>query len=260
MCGITHAGPGMVTTETISVQPIGKGRLTDESDTLPFICGFADAVRAELLRDAGVTVIQKGERILAAGDRPDKLCIILSGMVELRGTIYDPDCGVLLLTRGDLIFPMAVLHDEPCLTSATALSRCRLLMLTRSALLRQADAHAEVALALARVMGAQWRMAVRQIIDLKCRSAAERLTAFLLRFVDYSDAESVELPFPKSALAARLGISRETLSRAIQVVADNGVVLRGSRIIVRDRSKAEDFCGPEPYVRRGEHALDVHAF
>jgi len=42
------------------------------------------------------------------------------------------------------------------------------------------------------------------------------------------------------------------------VVADNGIVLRGSRIIVRDRREAQNFCGPEPYPRRSERALDVH--
>jgi CRP-like cAMP-binding protein len=103
-------------------------------------------------------------------------------------------------------------------------------------------------------------MAVRHIIDLKSRSAPERLAAFLLRFVDHSEAAIVELPFAKGTLAYRLGVSRETLSRIIQVVADNGIVVRGNQIVVRDRAKAEKFCGPEPYPNRSERRLDVYAF
>jgi CRP/FNR family transcriptional regulator, transcriptional activator FtrB len=202
----------------------------------------------------------KGERMLEAGQIPRHLGIIVSGRVELCGTVNDPDCGVLLLTRGDLLLPMATVYQEPCLTAATALTDGRMIMLDRSAVAAQAAANSNVALALARVLGAQWRMAVRHIIDLKSRTAAERLTAILLRFVDYAGGGTAKLPFTKKTLAARLGVSRETLSRLIQVVAENGIVLRGSVIIVRDREKAERFTGPEPYPNRSERRLDVYAF
>jgi CRP-like cAMP-binding protein len=244
----------------MTVHSIAEGRRTPELEAAPFVREFAPAIRSALLEDARTQTFQKGERIHRAGEIPDRLCVVLSGMVELCGTMRDPGCGVLMLAHGDLIFPMAVLHREPCLTSVTALTRSRLLMLSGKVVERQAVSQPEVGAALARVMGAQWRMAVRHIIDLKSRSAAERLTAFLLKFVDYSEDEIVELPFTKTTLAARVGVSRETLSRIIQVVAANGIVLRGSQIVVRDRRKAEKFCGPEPYVRRSERALDVYAF
>lgn len=227
---------------------------------VPFVRDLDAKIRSAILVGATTASFDRGDRILAAGKIPDRLCIILSGMVELCGTVRDAECGVLLLNRGDLIFPMALLHEEPCLTSATALTRSKVLMLHRRAVREQAQSNPALALALTRVIGAQFRMAVRHIIDLKSRSAAERLAAFLLRFVDRSDEQNVDLPFTKATLASRLGVSRETLSRTIQVVADNGIVLRGTRIIVRDRTKAEDFCGPEPYPYRSEHRLDVHAF
>lgn len=244
----------------MNVHSIEDCRETVDPAAVPFVREFDTAVRDGLLKGAQTRIFQKGQRILEAGEIPDRLGIVLSGMAELCGTAQSPNCGVLLLTLGDLLVPMATLYDEPCLTSATALSRSRLIMLDRVAVIQEATSHADVAMALARVIGAQWRMAVRHIIDLKCRSAAERLAAILLRFVDYAEDEAAELPFTKSTLAARLGVSRETLSRIIQVVADNGIVLRGSEIIVRDRLVAEAFCGPEPYLNRSERRLDVHAF
>lgn len=244
----------------MTVYPIEKEQNRLDPATAPFVGEFDQCAREALLKDARVRVFQKGERIVEAGQLPDRLCIVLSGMVELCGTVQNPDCGVLLLTAGDLIFPMAVIYQEPCLTSATALAQTRLLMLSRPAVVHQAASNTDVAMALARIMGAQWRMALRHIIDLRSRSAAKRLAAFLLKFFDYSEESPVELPFTKATLAARLGISRETLSRVIQVVAANGLVLRGSQILVLDRSKAEEFRGPEPYANRGERALKVHAF
>jgi CRP-like cAMP-binding protein len=238
---------------------IGRRPAHPDADSIPFVSEFSADVRAALLTNSVPKTLRRGERLNSAGDRPESLAIILSGMVELGGTETDADCGVLLLTSGDLVTPMAVLYGEPCLTSATALVRTRLLLVPRGTVVQQARQQPEVALALARTMGAQWRMAVRHIIDLKCRTAGERLAAFLLRLVDYSEDRPVKLPFSKGTLAARLGITPETLSRVIQVVAANGIVLRGTQILLRDRAKAEMFCGPSPYPDPDEVAFHVHA-
>jgi hypothetical protein len=48
------------------------------------------------------------------------------------------------------------------------------------------------------------------------------------------------------------------LSRALQILADNGLVVRGRQIIVRDRDKIEAFCGPDPYCPGTEERLEVH--
>lgn len=101
-------------------------------------------------------------------------------------------------------------------------------------------------------------MAVRQILDLKCRSAPQRLASFLLRLADESPVSgSAKLPFSKGALAARIGVSRETLSRAAQMIADEGLLLRGRQIVIRDRARVERFCG-NPYPGSNERALEVH--
>jgi CRP-like cAMP-binding protein len=113
---------------------------------------------------------------------------------------------------------------------------------------------------LMKAMSGQWRMAVRNILDLNCRTAGQRVAAFLLRLVDLQqDFETPILPIAKRHLAARLGMTAETLSRMLQVVADNGVYLRGRAIIVHDRARAEAFCGPDPYPGADERALNVFA-
>jgi CRP/FNR family transcriptional regulator, transcriptional activator FtrB len=111
-----------------------------------------------------------------------------------------------------------------------------------------------------KVISGQWRMAVRNILDLNCRSAAQRLASFLLRLADLQpESTSSILPISKRHLAARLGMSAETLSRMLQVVADNGVHLRGRSIIVHNRERAEAFCGPDPYPGGDERSLNVFA-
>jgi CRP/FNR family transcriptional activator FtrB len=155
--------------------------------------------------------------------------------------------------------PAAAVFDEICLTSARILTNARVLLLDIQAVRRELAACTTFATRMARIMGGQWRMAVRHILDLKCRSAAQRLAAFLLRLVDDAPfPENAELPIPKRHLASRVGMTAETLSRALQTIADNGLHVRGSRIIVRDRARIEAFCGPDPYPESSDDALYVH--
>jgi len=202
-----------------------------------------------------------GELICSAGDRLKDLHLLEKGIVELGHREDDRDCTVLLLSAGDLVFPVAGLFEEPCLTFVRALTRVRTVAIAIEAVRAEAKINSSLAMDLSKAIGGQWRMAVRHILDLQCRSAPQRLANFLLRLVDESPGGiSAELPFAKGALAARLGVSRETLSRAIQKIADEGLLLRGRQILVRDRSKIERFRAPRPYPGDDERSLEVHAY
>jgi len=109
-------------------------------------------------------------------------------------------------------------------------------------------------------MAGQWRLALKIILDLKCRTPSQRLAAFLLRLHDAKPVGSVaEVPFSKRQLASRVGMQPETLSRTLQTLAANGLYLRGREIVLKDRTAIEDFCGPDPYPSADEGDLGVYA-
>lgn len=202
-----------------------------------------------------------GELICCSGDWLDHLHIVERGIVELSQLRDAADCSVLLLSAGDLVLPAAGLFNEPCLTSARAIVPVRTVALEIKAVRAEARSDPSVAMELSRAIAGQWRMAVRHILDLKCRSVPQRLASFLLRLVDEGLLpDEAELSFSKRALAARIGASPETLSRAIQTVANEGLVLQGRRIVVRDRRRIEWFCEGNPYPGGDEKTLEVHAF
>jgi CRP-like cAMP-binding protein len=228
---------------------------------LPLFSGLAEDELQRLLAEAVVERCPPGTLIFREGDRARHVHLLLAGIVELSKMEGKRECGVLMLSAGDVFMPAAALFDEPYLTSARALTAARLLLLEVDAVRAATARSALLAMRLARVMGGQWRMAVRHILDLKCRSAPERLAAFLLRIFDESRLQdSAELPISKRHLASRLGMTAETLSRALQTLADNGLFVRGNRIIVRDRQAIDAFCGPDLYPRAVGGSLDVHAF
>ena len=232
----------------------------DIASELPVFSGLSDEVRASLFRSARVELFPPGRILFEEGAQPTHLHAILSGTIELFTALPARECGIMLLSAGDLFMPAAALFDEPYLNSARAITASRVLLLDAGAVRGEFERSHEVAVRIGRVLAGQFRMSVRHLIDLKSRSAAQRLAAFLLRLVDDGERTGrARLPIPKRNLASRVGMTAETLSRALQTLADNGLVVRGTLIHVRDRAAIDRFCGPDLYPSSTETGLDVHA-
>lgn len=228
---------------------------------VPMFAALDEQQLGRLMRQAKVQSYGAGTVLFEEGKQPDHLHVLLKGVVELYIAFGSRECGILLLSPGDIFMPAASLFKEPYLNSARVLRRARVVMLDVEVVRAETLRSTELALRLSRALAGQFRMAVRHIIDLKCRSAPQRLASFLLRLVEESSlSASAELPVSKRSLAARVGMTAETLSRTLQTLAEHGLQVRGTRVIVHDRQRIEAFTGPRLYHDDGEAGLDVHAF
>lgn len=233
---------------------------TDEFRAHPIFQGVEDRVVDRLLQAS--TGLQYRERsiIVREGVGLSGLHIIQRGIVDLAHVDGDNECGVLLLSPKDLLLPGASVFAEEALVTAMALTTTRVVFIEPSAVATVFDESGVFARNVMNAVSGQWRMAVRNILDLNCRSAAQRVACFLLRLVDLQADSPVQiLPIAKRHLAGRLGITAETLSRMLQVIATEGIHLRGRTIIVRNRARAEKFCGPDPYPSPHDRDLNVFA-
>jgi CRP/FNR family transcriptional activator FtrB len=227
---------------------------------LPLLGALPEPVRERLLEASRVERVVPREELFCGAEVPTHLHIVLSGIIDLSCTYKSSECTVLMMAAGDVFMPAAALYEERYLVSARALTPSRILMIDAEVVRKEARGCSELALALARVMAGQWRVALKIILDLKCRSPSQRLAAFLLRLHDAAQASlPAEVPFSKRQLASRIGMQPETLSRTLQTLASNGLYLRGRRIIVTNREAAEEFCGPDPYPPASEYEFGVHA-
>ena len=147
--------------------------------------------------------------------------------------------------------PEAVLLDQPFLVSARVLVPSRLLMIDASRVRKDVTKSNELLLRLGTLLAGQYRVVLHQLKETRQRNAPQRLAAFLLRLVDeLGDRNCVDLPMSKTTLASRLGVSLETTSRIFQMLPEEGMRVRGRRVIVTDRAAVERFChtGPSPDV------------
>jgi CRP/FNR family transcriptional activator FtrB len=225
----------------------------------PVFHGLDERIVMNLVSSCTAIQYRAGTVIVRQGGQLTGLHIVHRGIVDLA---HDGEhrCGILLLSTKDLLLPGTALFDEPSLVSARALTTTKIVVFDEAAVRPVLAISSVLATNLLKAMSGQWRMAVRNILDLNCRTAAQRLASFLLRLVDLQPNSSAPvLPIAKRHLASRLGMTAETLSRMLQVAADNGVHLRGRTIIVHDRTRAEQFCGPDPYPSGDERGLNVFA-
>lgn len=236
------------------------GRWGASAAELPLLAALPKPVRERLLDSSRSERFPPRAELFTKGGAADDLHIVLSGLVDLSCAYKGNECTALMMAAGDVFMPAAALYSEPYLISARALTAVRILMLDASVVRQEAQSCTELALGLARVLAGQWRVALKIILDLKCRSPSQRLAAFLLRLHDAAQTGApAEIPFSKRQLASRIGMQPETLSRTLQTLAANGLYLRGRQIIVTNRAAAEEFCGPDPYPPASEYELGVHA-
>lgn len=229
-------------------------------DKLPFLAGLEPSLQQSLLSHAEVRAYPKGKLLFEEGGSPDCLFVLLRGMVELFTRKGKKDIVVLILWPNEVFMPAAALYDEPFLVSGRTLSSASALLMNARHVREQVLHHPELAERLTRVLAGQFRMAVRHIKDLKLRNGPERLGAFLYRLAAETGKNGyADLPVAKSVLASRLGLSAESLSRGLHILSEHGLTVRGSRVIVTDRQRLSDFCGPDPLIDGRELSLSVTA-
>jgi CRP/FNR family transcriptional activator FtrB len=198
---------------------------------------------------AGELVTAEADEVLSQqGAMPECLHILLEGQVALSSTAADGTTAVVEVVHPVGHFVLAsVLSELPYLMTARTVTRSRLLAIDAAALLELVRHDPSLANTLLRSVSREFRSMVRQVRDLKLRTAAQRLGCYLLALVRDGEATSAEfrLPFDKGLLAARLGCRQENLSRAFAALRAFGVETHGSRVILHDIPRLKALAVPD---------------
>jgi CRP/FNR family transcriptional activator FtrB len=216
--------------------------------TVPLFERLDTDLRARL--DAITTVVSVApDAVLSQqGAMPEALHVLLDGQVALSSTAADGTIALIeVLHPIDHFVLASVLSRLPYLMTARAVTRARLLAIDAAGLLDLVEHEAQLANTLLRSVSREFRTMVRQVRDLKLRTAAQRLGCYLLARVKDGEAHRADfrLPFDKGLLAARLGCRQENLSRAFATLRAYGVETHGSRVILHDIPKLKALAVPD---------------
>jgi CRP/FNR family transcriptional activator FtrB len=201
-------------------------------------------VMDRLTRAAFVQGLPKGAVLFNQGDMPEFVHIVLSGRVAL--TSENPGLGPTVIEffpAGEIFVAPAAMLDAPYLIGARVIEDSRILMIPAEIFRRALATEHAFALAMARALARHWRLLVRQIKELKLKSASQRLGSYLIALAPHrAGAATVRLLEERQLLAARLGMTPESLSRAFAQLAALGVQSRGKQIHIADLSRLRAHC------------------
>ncbi|MFI4989125.1 MAG: helix-turn-helix domain-containing protein, partial [Alphaproteobacteria bacterium] len=144
--------------------------------------------------------------------------------------------------------------------SAKVVHSARILMLPATALRQSIAQDPRLSLVMLTSISRQYRSLLRQIKDLKLRTSTQRLGCYLLALAEENGGDGqLELPHDKRLIAARLGMTPESLSRAFSSLRQMGVEVRGHRIRLLEVSRLRQYCMPDRLIDGEEPALKVVA-
>lgn len=208
--------------------------------------------RSPMLRDAPreiaerlaigafVQTLPKGALLFEQGQEAEFLHILLEGRCGLIGYRTDgEECVVEIMQTGDSFIIPAVMLEAPYLMGARVLETSRIVMIAAETFRRAVEVEPKLMAATALELARYWRILVRQIKDLKLRTAPERIAAHLsgLSKDRKNGAAVLQIEEDFRAIAARLGMTPETWSRSIKLLDSIGVQTAGKTVRIADVEK-----------------------
>ena len=191
--------------------------------------GVPAAAVERLLATATVHRLPRGATLVGQGqtDLP-VIHILVSGSVGLRAVTEDGDATLLGILRPGAVFLLTpLLLGAASDVSAETLTSTRVVAIPTVEFRRVLLTEPALSAAALRLMAAHCRDLAEQLVDVKLRGAEERLTRFLRQRAATGPRDAaapVEMPEPKSAVALRLGMTPESLSRSLGALARRDVI------------------------------------
>lgn len=196
-----------------------------------------------LLRAASVRQVPPRSMLFKEGSRPNELYTLLSGSVELFSEYRDRHC-TLAIVRTVKPFVLASIWQDRHRLSARTLAASQILLIPASRLHKLIEIDRGFASAATAELAAECNDALEKLKNGNLRSSTERLAQWLLRFDrETGGAGQFVIPCDKRTLASYLGMAPEHLSRNLAALAPSGLVVRGRRVALNNRSALEIAAG-----------------
>lgn len=190
----------------------------------------------DVLADTVIERHDADKTLFTQGDSARDFFIMLDGWVKLyRLTSQGNETVIGVFTRGQSFGEAVAIVGTPFPTCAETVTETKLVRVPCEKLRRRIQANPQIALSIIGSTAQHLQLLVRQIEQLKAQTGAQRVAEFLLSLSDADRGKAqIALPYEKMLLAGRLGMKKESLSRAFARLRDFGVAVNGPRVTIND--------------------------
>lgn len=219
-------------------------RVQDAAAALRSLSLFARADEADLQSLAAVAFprrLSKGQVLFTEGERSEHLFVVTSGRLKVLVSSARGDELVLsVLGSGDALGELSVLDGADRSASAVALDDVALWCVPAEGVRALLNRSPAVALAVAEELAGQVRRLTGAAADLVFLDLPRRLAKLLVS--DHGGHGPGVSSLAQAEVAAQLGVTRQSLNRALQRLQDRGwVQVHRAAVEVLDRAALERF-------------------
>jgi len=190
---------------------------------------------------ANVTNLQrfsKNALVILAEDQGDSFFVIRSGKVKVSVTGPDGREIILsLLGPGEFFGELSLLDGHPRSADVTTVERTELMVIRRSDFVRVIEGYPVIPTHLMVTLASRLRKSDRQVAGLALLGISERISSVLLEIAEEQGQETDEgIVIAKrpthQVLASMAGTARETVTRVMKRLADEGYVRTDGRKLI----------------------------
>ncbi len=199
-------------------------------------------VRAGLLARADTLTLPTGGLLFREGEPATAAFIVVSGMVKLSTNSADGVEAVIgLYEPGESLAEALSLTGAPFPVDAVALRPARVLSVPHAAIRDTLLSDPEAMIGLLAATFRHLHQLLWQVRSLKTRQGTERLALFLLEQAEKAGGPVFPLPCEKIVLAGYLGMTPESLSRALRALRAHGASVDGTLVSMTDPKALQRF-------------------
>jgi CRP-like cAMP-binding protein len=213
--------------------------------TIPLFTQLSDEEVTRVTQAARERTYPKNSVILFEDDPGDALYVVLTGEVKVVLIGEDGREVILSILRsGDFFGEMSLIDNQPRSAHVIATEASNVMVLRRDEFRDCLEQTPRIALGLLQALSRRLRRADDKIGGLVLLDVTGRVSRVLLELADEHDGERVPRKITHHMLAQMIGSSRETVSRTLRELADQGLIQVSRKdIAILDRSRLEDLAG-----------------
>ena len=202
-----------------------------ESSIEGILSGLSRASAEALTKASTRTNFHNGELVYTEGEPATGAYIVLRGKVKLVANSSDGKALILRIARpGEIISLSAALSERSNDTSAEAIEPTSVSFISTANLYRLMESSGEIALRLARELSVEYSLLCQELSTLGLqRSAMSRLAKLLVGLTeDVAPQRGIvtsACPLTHEEMAQMIGTSRETVTRLLHDLRDEGIAV-----------------------------------
>ena len=194
----------------------------------PFFQGLPDLDLQTIAQNAQLGAAKQGQEILARGAIVSFLTVVVSGRIQSTEIADDGRIiGVTILVPGDIIGCLTLADSQPVTNSLRTLDDAQMLLIPMNVAKSLLKSQPLIAERVMKLLAQSVRYSAQERAMLSLPNAFHRIFVQLNLLVNNASTQRQVHHMPRQQdIAAMVNTSRETVSRALQILIKNGVLTK----------------------------------